>query len=232
MTQDLVSKASPTHLFYGGTFDPPHRGHSLVVAECLKLLPEVTVALVPAESPAGAYGQHKTLKTSFADRVNMLSLAFSSEIESQRVVLETIGATLPSPNYSYLTLEALTQKYPGSSWGILLGFDQLAQLPGWKEAERLLALYDLVAIKRPGFGEETQILRELSSVFGEIETLGPRHYRLSSGRNLFVLDEQVSSAQSRLIREAIDQATLDQWLDPNVTQYIREHRLYGVSEDI
>ncbi|RZA10408.1 MAG: nicotinate-nicotinamide nucleotide adenylyltransferase [Proteobacteria bacterium] len=219
MTHGLESNQEPTHIFYGGTFDPPHEGHALVVRLCLKKFSSAAVVVVPSFAPAGAYGRHKSVKTSFADRVKLCELAFADEIALRRVVVDRVEVDLPAPNYSWKTLEVLGQKYSGSRLALLLGFDQLQSLDGWQNADDLVRQYDIVAIDRPGFGALTEIKEQFASRFASP----------AAGRCLYILggDGEVSSAQSRVIRADPEGAEAKEWLKPKVIEYIREQKLYG-----
>lgn len=227
MTVDSEFDREPTHIFFGGTFDPPHEGHRLVINLCLRAFADAKVVVIPAAQPAGAFGQHKTVMTSFEDRRALCERAFAEEIEAGRVLIDPIEKDLPAPNYSWKTLSELEKQYPASRWAILFGFDQLQNLSGWKNAEQLVERYALVAIERPGFEEFAAIRPKLEASFGAIKALDERDYRMASGRKLYVIQGEVSPAESRLIRSSPHEASRQSWMKPDVLKYIREHRLYG-----
>jgi nicotinate-nucleotide adenylyltransferase len=226
MTQGSEFNQEPTHIFYGGTFDPPHEGHALAVDLCLRRFASTKILIVPAASPAGAYGEHKLVATSFADRVKLCELAFTEVIALGRVAVDRVEEALPAPNYSWTTLEALKSKYRDSRFALLLGFDQLQTLDGWQRSEDLTRHYDIVAVERPGYPAWPIVQERFSSRLGAVKHLQNDVYELATSRRLYVLTGEVSRAQSRIIRSGANAQETNGWLRPNVMEYIREHRLY------
>jgi nicotinate-nucleotide adenylyltransferase len=117
----------------GGRFDPPHVGHlALARAACAQLPIDtlhVTVIAAAAHKPAHAPA---------ADRLAMARLTFA-ELDAL-VELEEHGYTVDA-------LEA----YGFDDPIFLVGADQLAALPTWKEPERVLELARLGVAARPGY---------------------------------------------------------------------------------
>jgi nicotinate-nucleotide adenylyltransferase len=55
------------------------------------------------------------------------------------------------PRYTVDTLDALARSYPGRRLTFIMGADSLADLPGWRDPERILSEHAVVAVDRPGF---------------------------------------------------------------------------------
>jgi len=53
-------------------------------------------------------------------------------------------------SYTVDTLEALTQREPGTQWILIMGSDQLPGLPAWRRPERVFALAAAAVAQRPG----------------------------------------------------------------------------------
>lgn len=227
MTVDSVFDLEPTHIFFGGTFDPPHEGHRMVINLCLEVFEDAKIVVVPAGHPAGAFGQHKVVATSYDDRRALCEMAFAEEIASGRVIIEDIERDLEAPNYSWRTLTELEKKHPQSRWGLVFGFDQLQNLSGWQKSDLLVRRYALIAVERPGFDEITTIIPKWEADFGVIKKIDPATYRMASGHKLYVIQGEISEAQSRLIRSTPNEASQEDWLKPEVWKYVRERRLYG-----
>jgi nicotinate-nucleotide adenylyltransferase len=94
-------------------------------------------------------------------RLEMTERAASGEdgVEASGIELEREG-----PSYSYLTLEALTERDPDREIFFLLGADVAAGLASWKEPERVVELARLGVVPRPGVG--------LGAVRSALERLG------------------------------------------------------------
>lgn len=133
--------------FFGGSFDPPHRGHlSIAHAASTALnLDQVLFAPVGAQplKPRGA-------TASFADRVAMTRLAIAGE---PRFALSLADAPdhAGKPNFTYDTLLALKQELaPESKLFCLVGADSFLALAQWHRGADLPFLAPLIVASRPG----------------------------------------------------------------------------------
>jgi nicotinate-nucleotide adenylyltransferase len=128
----------------GGTFDPPHIGHLIVASEAHWRLGLDVVRLVPActppHKPGGAHagGDRRAAWLEAA-------VAGAPGLEVSRIELEREG-----PSYTADTLEAMAAAEPGALLWFILGADQLAGLPGWRDPERILAAARLAVVPRAG----------------------------------------------------------------------------------
>lgn len=169
----------------GGRFDPPHVGHLALARAAAEHFgfDELHVTVV-------ADAAHKASHASAEDRLEMTRLTFAD--------LDAI-VELETHAYTVDALEAAGYEDPI----FLIGADQLAALPTWKEPERLLELARLGVAARPGWEPESS----------------------SERIELFELEPQpVSSTQ---IRERLrDGRPIDGLVVPAVAAYIEEHHLY------
>ncbi len=128
----------------GGTFDPPHIGHLIVASEALWRLGLDVVRLVPARmpphKPAGARADGDRRAAWLESAV-----AGTPGLEVSRIELDREG-----PSYTADTLEAMAAAEPGARLWFILGADQLAGLPGWRDPERILAAARLAVVPRAG----------------------------------------------------------------------------------
>jgi nicotinate-nucleotide adenylyltransferase len=128
----------------GGTFDPPHIGHLIVASEALWQLELDVVRLVPAREPP-----HKPAgrQSDAGRRAAWLEAAVAGTpgLEVSRIELDREG-----PSYTADTLEAMAAAEPGALLWFVLGADQLAGLPGWRDPGRILAAARLAVVPRTG----------------------------------------------------------------------------------
>lgn len=131
--------------FFGGSFDPPHRGHLelarvAVAAAGLERLFFLPAARNPlkADGPA-APGER---------RVEMLEAAIGGD-----PTLGVIDWELhrPPPSYSVDTVRHLRGRFPGAELCWLIGADQLGSLQRWFQIEELATLVRFLVLARPGF---------------------------------------------------------------------------------
>lgn len=221
---------------FGGTFDPPHRGHVALarLARERLALDRVLVAPVAAQPLKG----HQTQTTDFADRVAMTRLAFTGQkkIEISLIDAPRTGGGTKGPNYTIDTLATLrTQLAPEDLLFFILGADSLLDVRRWHRAADLLLSCDFIVGARPGFH-----LNEAVAALPEGITATPRATDLPhtqaldltgpGGRAsrlylLLDLDEDVSATQIRAaLRRDPDAPPV---LNPAVAGYIRAHHLYS-----
>ena len=192
----------------GGTFDPIHIGH-LVVAEEARIKLELReVLLVPAGQPW--LKQDRNI-TPAVHRVEMVRRAIADNLHFKLCALEV---ERPGPSYTVDTLTML-RKQLGSeaSFFFILGRDTLAELPLWKEPEKLLQLCRLVVAPRLGS-------RDLKHLEAAVPGLLDK---------VIQLDMPVIGISSSGIRQRIAQGLPIRYLVPSVVEtYIREQRIYRV----
>jgi len=181
---------------FGGTFDPVHLGHIHLATLAKEALSLDEVRFLPCRiSP------HKTGTTpaSGKDRCEMLRLATAG---LPWAVTDDFELKQDGPSFSYLTAEAMADKFPTARLFWIMGGDQWDALPDWRNSERLSASVEFAVLARG-------------------ETPAPRDgYRLHA-----VHGQHPASASA--IREAISNGQADPaFLDPAVAGRIAARGLY------
>lgn len=216
---------------FGGSFDPPHRGHVALARLARKrfALDRILVAPVGAQ-PLKADAS----PASFEDRVAMTHLAFATEPCVEISLLDAPREDGRS-NYTVDTLEALRRKLgPDDSLFCILGADSLLTIRNWHRPADLLLVCDFIVGARPGFdlGNVTAALpQELEARAIPTELPATRLLELTSpdGRRsrlylLTDLNEDISATKIRAALRGGEAA--EKVLAPEVLEYIRAHRLY------
>ena len=133
---------------FGGTFDPPHRGHLGIATAAADAFHLDTILFTPAgRQPL----KPRRPPTPFADRLAMTALACQHD---PRFEPSTLDAPRPDgpPNFTVDTLDALRHQLPPDALVFnLVGADSFLDLPLWHQPERLLELADWIVVSRPGF---------------------------------------------------------------------------------
>lgn len=141
---DAVPEAPQRIGLLFGSFNPVHTGH-LILAEYFATrttLDEVWLVL----SPQSPFKVGDSLLPE-QDRLGLLQLAVA---DNPRLRAEAIELTLPRPSYTIATLDALRARHPTLEFVLLMGGDNLAGLPHWREATRILTELDIYIYPRPG----------------------------------------------------------------------------------
>ncbi len=141
--------------FFGGSFDPPHRGHLAIAAAAADRLALNQVLFAPAgRQPL----KGKCPATDFLHRYTMTALAAQADPRFLPSLLDQPqrnGTDDTRPNYTVETLarlRALLAAEPEpTTLFTLLGADSWLDIGRWFHAARLLALTDWIVAARPGF---------------------------------------------------------------------------------
>ena len=144
---------------FGGTFDPVHYGHLMLVEYCRQELGLDSVRLIPAGKPP-----HKT-PTGVTDghtRADMLKLAVSGYPE---FVVDRREIRRAGESFTVDTLQEFQTEYPDAERYFLVGADSIRDFLTWKNPEQILNLATVVAVNRPGVAAPT--LSQMSEWIGE-----------------------------------------------------------------
>ena len=117
----------------GGRFDPPHLGHLELARAAVQHFGIDELHVTVVEDAA-----HKSAEAPAADRLELARLTFGG-----------LGAHVELERHRY-TVDAL-EAYGYDDPIFLVGADELAALPTWKEPERVLELARLGVAARPGY---------------------------------------------------------------------------------
>jgi nicotinate-nucleotide adenylyltransferase len=217
--------------FFGGTFDPPHRGHMAIARAAIERLSLDRVLVAPA---AAQPLKGTAVEASFSDRLAMVELAFGGD---PRLIPSGVDAPRldGQPNYTIDTLAEVKRSLAtDDALFSLVGADAFLSLKRWRRPRELLLFCDFIVASRPGFS----LARIAEALPTGIEIRGeesqPRWTRLtvagnSGGQsNIFLLpdlEEDISATEIRAAM-ATDHET-QSILTPGVAKYIRNHGLYA-----
>ena len=184
---------------FGGSFNPVHFGHLLIVKAALEELALSQLFLIPAaQSP---FKPELTL-ASAGERIRMLRLALAGQtrchVDEQEIARGGIS-------YSIDTVREYAARFPGAELWYVIGADHSCLLPKWRSADELSRLVQFAVVPRPG--ENVDCL--------------PEGFR---GRQLGGWPLELSASQ---IRERVRSKLSIDWLVPaSVAEAIRNNGLY------
>lgn len=194
---------------FGGTFDPPHRGHIAIAEAALRQcgLDEVWLMVSP-ENPFKS-GRRITPE---ADRLRMAALAVKELPEDlrDRIRVSDFETRLPRPTYTVATLRALREAYPDCRFRLIIGGDNMSAFSKWREPEEIIRDYGLIVYPRPGD-----------------ETWDPTQMPPEC---VILKDVPLMPVSSTEIRECLRSGSAggcDRTVAPGVARYINEHHIYG-----
>lgn len=196
---------------YGGTFNPPHVGHIRGAKYAMDALQLEQLLLVPT-----CIAPHKAMPENSPtplQRAEMLEIAKEGNMQVCDIELHRGGAS-----YTYETLEALSEEYPGKELVLLMGTDMFLSFLTWKKPETILNKASLGVMYRGDAGEMEQIARQ-KAVLEEM------------GAKVYLVENPVTAISSTQLRRLLVFQCADSFLPEEVGQYIKAHDLYGAASD-
>ncbi|MBI5743519.1 MAG: bis(5'-nucleosyl)-tetraphosphatase (symmetrical) YqeK [Elusimicrobia bacterium] len=134
---------------YGGSFDPPHRGHMALAAAALRQLGPARLYFVP-----GFRTPFKDFRPlSFSERSRMLKAAIAGSALAGRPEVKISGfeAGLRRVVYTWETVAHFRRRHPGAPLYFLMGSDCLEGFRRWRRWRSVLKDAKLLAGLRPGY---------------------------------------------------------------------------------
>ena len=182
---------------FGGSFDPPHRGHLEIIKYCSKhsdkslLIPAANSPLKNKPPVAEGYHRIKMLKLMIQD--------IDSPIEVDEWEINQSGSC-----YTFETIQYLIKKYPDSNFSMVMGADQLIKFHRWKNYEGIMSSVQILGFNRD------------SCDFTPPDEM-----------NLTWLKDFKVDISSSIIREKIAKGdSSDNDLTPSIQRYIQNNKLY------
>lgn len=136
-------------LFFG-TFNPIHVGH-LVLAEYMLNYADLDELLFVV-TPHNPFKLKSTLLPD-RTRLHLVNLAIDGEVNMRASDIEF---DLPQPNFTAQTLLFLREKYPQTTFSIIMGEDNLRTFHKWRNYESILAHHPILVYPRIGEVPEDQ----------------------------------------------------------------------------
>ncbi|MFC1903189.1 nicotinate-nucleotide adenylyltransferase [Chloroflexota bacterium] len=193
----------------GGTFDPIHKGHLVLVEEARGRANLAEILFVPANLP---WLKTDRSITPVEHRVEMVRLAIA---DNPYLKLSTVDIERGGPSYTVDTISDLQGQIGAEDeLFLILGWDSLAELPQWHEASRLITMCHLVVVPRPSFPRP-----KLKSLDKSLP---------GTSKRVMLIDEPYIDIGASNIRERLAKGLSVLHLVPEpVNRYIKEHRLYS-----
>lgn len=185
-------------LLFGGSFDPPHRGHLRLLESALaRLRPDKTFLV-----PAGQSPLKSPARAAAAERL-ALCRAFVSLLPGKLrrgVKISDWEIRRAGPSYTYAALRMFAKKFPKAELYFLLGSDAAGDFPRWRNTGEIRKRARFVLGRRPGAswpGPQARLPEtlRLAGTFPEFSSTNLRA-ELLCGR-----DENLAPALKKIVRK-------------------------------
>jgi nicotinate-nucleotide adenylyltransferase len=194
----------------GGVFNPPHLGHLVCAQEALVQLELEKVVFMPV-----GQAPHRELEDDpgAEARLEMVELAAGDDA---RFAISRAELDRPGPSYTADTLRELREKATDDELFLILGGDQAAALPTWREPETVLSLATVAVVERSNWSRNA---------------IGIKIGRLPGAERIRYLDMPIIQISSSAIRRRVGEGKPIRYLVPDkVANYIGANGLYGAGK--
>jgi nicotinate-nucleotide adenylyltransferase len=154
-----MNKTQKKIAVYGGSFNPPHLGHTMIVSWLLWSGIVDMVIILPVYAHAFD-GIHDKKLAPFEKRVLWSKVAFADCLNSKKneiVIISELEKELPTPSYTIDSLQALQKQYPQSQLRLVIGSDSIPHLPQWKNWSEIEAHFSPIVVGRVGYPCESEV---------------------------------------------------------------------------
>jgi nicotinate-nucleotide adenylyltransferase len=183
-----------------GSFNPIHTGHLLIANYMVEYTELDKIWFVV--SPQNPFKVNDELLDENL-RFKMIEMAIADD---NRFEACNIEFGMPKPNYTYLTLTTIVEKYPEHQFTPIIGGDNLQSFHLWKNYESILENYQLFVYRRAGFHENPL---------------------LANHKKISLYEVPLLNISSTYIRETLQAGKSIRYLVPKVVkEFIDENNLY------
>jgi nicotinate-nucleotide adenylyltransferase len=192
----------------GGSFDPPHIGHSLIAQQIQEIYSLDEIWLMPT------FRHPFEKKTESSDH----RLAMTKFLENKFIKTSTIEIDQKQVSYTIDTVRKLTKKYPDHSFYWIIGSDQLAQVKKWKDWKELFKTSQFIVFPRPY--EKENMEEVVKEAFG-LDAV-PGNIQLVPVKDVVLIDISSTKVRNRVKSGK----SIHYMVDPQVESYIKKEKLY------
>lgn len=189
---------------YGGTFDPIHLGHLIVIENAINEMNLDRVIILPSSNPP--HKKHKD-KTKADIRVEMVAEAIK---DNPKIILSTFESTDNVVRYTHDTLEYFTSKLPNHEIFYIMGEDSFVTIDTWRNYEKILD-YNIIVFARSGIDNNSTLIKKVDKI-------------RKDNPNIYLIDILNINISSTLIRTLSKEDKSIKYLVKDEVNYIIKNR--------
>ncbi|EQA61473.1 nicotinate (nicotinamide) nucleotide adenylyltransferase [Leptospira alexanderi] len=187
---------------FGGSFDPPHEGHSGILKSFFREVPECKeVFLIPNR-------QNPLKGEKFSSPENILEMLnlFVSEFSEPIRILD-LELNYPGPSYTIETIQKLKILHPNREFVLLIGEDNYSNFHEWRNYEKILDEVRKVFV----FRRFSEVVPQNSKLFSQFQ----------------FLKNPLIPASSTDFRQSFFRSIIPNRIPKKVLDYILKNELYS-----
>ncbi|EEB36435.1 nicotinate-nucleotide adenylyltransferase [Anaerococcus hydrogenalis DSM 7454] len=191
---------------FGGTFDPIHIGHLIIMENVINAMNLDKIYILPNSNPPHKL-QNK--KTDINIRLKMVREAVK---DNHKIEINDYDYRNNSIHYTYQTIDYFKKTYPDDEFYFIIGEDSFLDIKKWKNYEQILK-ENLIVFKR-----YSEINSSLLSEINEIKKYN---------KNIYLIDNIALDISSTLIRSLVkDKKSIKYLVNDKVIEIINRENLY------
>ena len=189
---------------YGGTFDPIHTGHLIVIENAINHMNLDKVIILPSSNPP--HKKHKK-KTATNIRVEMVAEAIK---DNDRIILSTYESTDQTVRYTHETIRYFKKYFPEDEIFYILGEDSFLTIDTWRNYEDILD-ENIIVFTRSNIDSASELVKKVEII-------------KKDNPNIFLINNLNINISSTLIRGLIKDKKSIKYLVSDGVKYIIEKR--------
>lgn len=195
---------------YGGTFDPIHVGHLIVMENSINEMKLDRLIILPSSNPPHKKNKKKT---DTHIRVEMVAEAIR---DNPKILLSTFESTDNIVHYTHDTINYFKKAFPNDDIFYILGEDSFLTLNTWKNYDQLLG-ENLIVFARTEINSDGILAKEVE-------------YQKQFNPNIFLLNNLSLNISSTHIRNLKKEIKSIKYLVNDEVLYIISNRGLYVSD--
>ena len=207
--------------FYGGSFDPLHKGHLTIAEKLTKIFDLDEFVFVPA-----FHAPHKKDKnpTSAFHRFAMLCLATQN---APKIKVSKMELDIPERPYTIETLTKLKNDLSDAEIFFVMGADSWTEITTWRDWEKVLTLTNIIVVTRPNYEIGfSHVSEEIRNRIVDLRDKGK--VQSKKGEKIYITDAVQMNISATEIRRGIRENE-NMWREqvpPEVAEHIEKYELY------
>ena len=183
--------------FFGGTFNPPHLGHKMIVDKCIKMCDKLILFpnfISPDKNHLGV--------TKPIHRIEMLNILF----KNYTLEIDDFETKFKTKSYTYNTIKYLKKKFANSDLTMVVGGDHLLNFKNWYKSDEILMNVNILCFNRnKSFDQRNDLYQN---------------------KNIHIVEDFDYNISSSEIRENKLNINKNKFLSKEIIEYIIKNKLY------
>ena len=199
---------------FGGTFNPPHKGHIIAACEVREALGLDRVLFIPDAAPP-----HKEMPPDSPDGRTRLEMVRAAVSGLPWAEVSDIELSRSGSSYTADTLTLLKERYPEDTLYLLTGTDMFLSLHTWYHPEMICRHAVIVAMQRDGSSSKQAFEAQKKRLKSEL------------GAKVKLVENRFVEVSSTHVRRLLVLGGAEAYVSPGVMDIIHKKGLYGTARN-